>query len=44
VPALVDLPPNLHVLDDLESRLAQDEPWSSWNRSRARARELLSDS
>jgi hypothetical protein len=43
-PALVDLPPNLHVLDDLESRLAQDEPWSSWNRSRARARELLSDS
>jgi hypothetical protein len=44
VPALVGLPAGLHVLDDVEARLAQDEPWSSWNRSRARARALLRDS
>jgi hypothetical protein len=42
-PALVELPAELHVLDGLETRLAEDEPWSSWNRSRARAREVLRD-
>jgi hypothetical protein len=44
VPALVELPAGLHVLDELEARLAGDEPWSSWNLARARARELLRDS
>ena len=44
VPALVELPAGLHVLDELEARLAGDEPWSSWNLARARARGLLRDS
>ena len=44
VPALVGLPADLQVLDELRARLAEDEPWSSWNRSRARARGLLADS
>jgi hypothetical protein len=44
VPALVELPPDLHLLGELKARLAADERWSSWNRSRARARGLLADS
>jgi len=40
-PALVQLPAGLNVLSDLEAQLARDEPWSSFNLSRDRARDLL---
>jgi Domain of unknown function (DUF4153) len=41
VPALVELPADLGVLADLEAALADEEPWSSFNFSRRRARGLL---
>jgi hypothetical protein len=41
VPALVELPAELEVLADLEAALADEEPWSSFNFSRRRARGLL---
>ena len=43
VPALVALPPELRqsVLDPIETGLAEEEPWSSFNVSRARARDAL---
>lgn len=41
VPALVELPAELGVLVDLEAALADEEPWSSFNLSRRRARGLL---
>jgi hypothetical protein len=40
-PALVELPAELGVLAQLESALGGDEPWSSFNLSRRRARSLL---
>jgi hypothetical protein len=44
-PELAALPPSLRdsALGPLRSELAADEPWSSFNLSRRRARELLSD-
>jgi Domain of unknown function (DUF4173) len=41
VPALVQLPVELGVLVDLKAALAEEEPWSSFNVSRRRARDLL---
>ena len=40
-PALVELPAELGLLAELEAALARDEPWSSFNLSRRRARDLL---
>lgn len=44
-PALAGLPPSLRrkALAPLSARLARDEPWSSFNLARARARELLAE-
>jgi Domain of unknown function (DUF4173) len=44
-PELVSLPPSLRssALEPLRSELAADEPWSSFNLSRRRARDLLGD-
>jgi hypothetical protein len=39
--ALVELPAELGVLADIEAALADEEPWSSFNVSRRRARNLL---
>ena len=46
VPALAQLPDPLRdrVLAPFQSRLAKDDPWSSANRSRHRARAVLQDS
>jgi hypothetical protein len=41
VPALLELPDSLGVRGDLAAELPDDEPWSSYNVSRARARALL---
>jgi hypothetical protein len=45
VPELASLPASLRgfALEPLRSELAGDEPWSSFNLSRRRARELLGD-
>jgi hypothetical protein len=40
-PELIELPAELGVLADVEGALADDEPWSSFNLSRHRARDLL---
>lgn len=44
-PALATLPPELarSALAPVEARLAEDEPWSSFNFSRARARGVIAD-
>lgn len=41
VPALIELPAELGVLPHLKPALAEAEPWSSFNFSRRRARDLL---
>lgn len=44
-PALAELPPDLRsrALAPLAARLADDEPWSSFNLSRARARDTIEE-
>lgn len=44
-PGLASLPPSLRgfALEPLRAALAEDEPWSSFNSSRRRARDLLGD-
>ena len=44
-PGLASLPPSLRgfALEPLRAALAEDEPWSSFNLSRRRARDLLGD-
>jgi hypothetical protein len=41
VPALVEVPAELGVLDHVQVALADEEPWSSFNFARRRARDLL---